>query len=104
MKRLFFLCLLIAAPLKAEGLVDTWNELGKYRVVTALKATGTAGLIYLSGLYTHAHGTKLIEYVNSENYQKAFYEGVPTAGMAYITYLLFKDRFKPYAKHALAIK
>ncbi len=104
MKRLFFLCLFMAAPLKAEGLVDTWNELGKYRIVTALKATGTAGLMYISGLYTHAHATKVYEQAKAENYQASFHEAIPTAGMAYITYLLFRDRFKPYAKHALAIK
>ncbi len=104
MKRLLLGGLLFVAPLKAEGLEESWKALSKYRAVSALKAVGTMGLIYYSGLAMKKHGENTYAAVGDQDIYRVMSEGTPFGGLVYVTGKLLYCYLRPQLKHALFIK
>lgn len=104
MKRLLLGALLCIAPVKAESLDEVWRDLSKYRIASFVKAVVTTGLIYHSGVAMQVHFDETYTAVGDKDVQKAYQEGIPTAGLLYVMWKLSWDGLRPQLKHALAIK
>lgn len=120
MKR-FLLLVLLAVPAvhaadDSETIRETWNRISSYRAASGVKA----GVTFILGVYAfhigwdHAfsgersfayHMKNLdIHHDRKRQFKSLFWEGVGAGGMFYTSYQLLWNYFRPYAKHALAIK
>jgi hypothetical protein len=114
MKRFLIALLLVTPVAKAEDFAQTWKTLSSYRITSAAKGAVVALLGY--------HAVKTGVFKNGEDFinaSKALFKddnvkiqdkvsevaktGVLTGGMAYVSYKLWWDYFREYARHALAL-
>ncbi len=104
MKRLLLAALFLVTPVKAEGLVETWKELSKYRAVAGMKAMGTTALIYYAAGSISRHGEQAYVAAGDRDFYVAVDKAVTTGGMAYVTWKLLYNYLRPQVKQALLIK